>query len=185
MEKSKLKPKDVLTIDVHNYGNIPLIVTNSSAQILYMTHIKKEGSPFSIRKKVLELTRQILEKYDINIIILEQNKLFIDKIDKYPDPILLRNIMLGFGIKVTLEDNFFNDLAIIELSDFDWKHIVLNGKVAYSIDLYKAHILKRTDIPLKQLVVIENNNYYKAVCLSESVLSGVLMTTKYQSNKGE
>ena len=94
-------------------------------------------------------------------------------------------MLLGFGIQTSIEDNFYESLTILSVPDYEWAGKVLNKKARYSIDLYKAHILNRTNIPIKFLVTIENNNYYKAICLSECVLFDSLMDRKYQINKGE
>ena len=45
--------------------------------------------------------------------------------------------------------------------------------------------MSREDISKEYLDIIEQNNYYKAVCLSESVLWDTLMHKKYLINKGD
>ena len=183
--KNKLKPKRLLVIDTENMFNIPVIIVAPSGEIIYMTNVPKVGNYYEIRKSTITTIDKLIQEYNIDTILFEQNKLFIDKIDKYPDPYVLKNIILGFGIQISIEDNYYKSLTLLSLSDYEWKNSVLNRKVKYTIDLYKAHILHRTDIPLKFLVDIENNNYYKAICLSESILFDNLMDKKYQINKGE
>lgn len=183
--KNRLIPNILLTIDLDNIYNIPFIITDQSAKIIHMISIPKSSNYYKIRQSVISTINMLLSKYNIDTIIFEQNKLFIDKIDKYPDPYVLKNIMLGFGVQVSIEDNFYNSLTLLALPDYEWRHKVLNRKTTYAIDLYKSHILHRTDIPMSFLVNIENNNYYKAICLSESVLFDDLMDKKYQINKGE
>lgn len=183
--KKKLEPQRVLTIDVSNIYNIPIIITNSTGEILYMTNIPKLGVYYSMRQSIIEVIDNLIQKYKIDTILFEQNKLFIDKIDKYPDPYILRNIIFGFGVQITIEDKYYKSLTLLAIPEYEWKNKVIGRKSVYAIDLYKAHILHRTDIPIKYLVNIENNNYYKAICLSESVLFDSLMDRKYQINKGD
>lgn len=183
--RNKLSPHRILTVDASNSCNIVFIVTDESSVILHMTNIPKEGQFYSIRHNLVSTIDNLIQDFNLDAIILENNKLFIDKIDKYPDPFILRNVLLGFGISITIEDRYYDKLAIIYLAEYDWKNSILGRKTPYVMDLYKAHILNRTDIPIKYLVDIENNNYYKAICLSESVLFDNLMNKKYQINKGD
>ena len=183
--KNKLKPQKILTIDTDNTYNISIIVTNSIGELLYMNKVLKTGEYYHIRQSVLNVIDNLIQKYEIDTILFEQNKLFIDKIDRYPDPIILKNILLGFGIQITIEDRYYKSLTILAIPEYEWKSKVLGRKVMYAIDLYKAHILHRTNIPIKYLINIENNNYYKAICLSESILFDALMDKKYQINKGD
>ena len=106
---------------------------------------------------------------------MEKNQLFIDKIDRYPDPLVYRNITLGFGIKK----------YIIELPQNDWRSTILNRTTKYSIDLYKSHILNTLDESEDRMKIIETYNFYKVLCLSESVKFDNLMNRKYQTNKGD
>lgn len=183
--KNKLSPQRLLTIDTENIYNIPFIITIPTGEIIHMTNIPKSGNYYRTRQVVISVIDTLIKDYNIDTILFEQNKLFIDKIDKYPDPYVLKNIMLGFGIQVSIEDKYYESLTVLSLPEYEWKNSVLNRKTKYAIDLYKAHILHRTDIPLNFLVNIENNNYYKAICLSESILFDNLMDRKYQVNKGE
>lgn len=186
MGKQSIEPSIILTIDIHNFYNIPFIITNSTGEIQLMTHIEKSSlTYYKIRKRCIEKINSLCMQYPIDTIIIEQNKLFIDKIDRYPDPIIYRNILLGFGIQISIEDNFYETIKyILELPNHDWTNTVLNSKVKYSIDLYKSHVLLR-DISENFLNIIEKNNYYKAICLSESTLYSNLMNKKYQINKGD
>lgn len=183
--KNKLSPSILLTIDMSNIYNIPFIITGPTGGIIYMTNIPRTGNYYRIRQATINTIDRLIHHYNIDTILFEQNKLFIDKIDKYPDPYVLKNIMLGFGIQISIEDKYYESLTIISLPEYEWKNSILSKKVTYAIDLYKSHILHRTDIPIKYLVDIENNNYYKAICLSESILFDNLMNRKYQINKGD
>lgn len=185
MGTNKLKPKLMLTVDVHNFRTLPLIVTNTNGDIQYMTHISKLADNYTVRQTCLSVIDQIMQKYDVDTILFEQNRLFIDKIDKYPDPMVLRNIMLGFGIQVSIEDRYYKSKVLLSIPDYEWRRKVLHSKVTYSIDLYKSHVLLRQDLTEEQLCQIKENNYYEAICLSESILFDTLMHKKYQINKGD
>lgn len=185
MSDSRVKIEVAVTILTHGILNIPFIVTTSVGSILYMTHISKIGSDYKIRQDIINKINELQREFSIDTIIMEQNKLFLDKIDKYPDPYVLRNVTLGYGIQTSIEDNFFTSLNLISLPEYEWKNTVLNKRARYAIDLYKAHVLHRTSIPKQQLLDIDKYNYYEAVCLSESILFDSLMSKKHQINRGE
>ena len=185
-KSNKLHPNILLTIDLHNYLNIPFIITDNTGTILHMDNISKIGSNYSIRKNVINEIQILLNQFNIDTIILEQSKLFLDKIDRYPDPYVLRDVLLQFGVQVSIEDAFWKTLTILSFAEYEWKQEVLGKfKAKYAIDLYKSHVLHRGNIPKKQLINIDNYNYYEAICLSECVLSDKLMNKKYQINKGD
>ena len=186
-DKNKINAKIMLTIDTSNTYNIPIIITNHICEILYMTNISKPPyiTSYILRHNVLNQIDDLIQTYNVDTILFEKNKLFLDKIDKYPDTYVLRDVILGFGVQVAIEDKYYEKLTLISLPEYDWKNSILGNRARYAIDLYKSHILNRTDIPIKYLVNIENNNYYKAICLSESILFDNLMDKKYQINKGD
>lgn len=185
MNRNKIEPRVILTIDTEQYLFIPLIVTDNEDNILHMTHANKLGKSYFVRKEVIKIVEQLVIQYNVDTIVLEQNKLFIDKIDRYPDPYVMRNVQLDFGIKVSIEDRFHDSIKyILEFPKQDWTQRVLNRFVKYSIDLYKAHILER-GLSEELTQAIDKYNYYKALCLSESVRYDSLLNTKYQLNKGD
>ena len=183
MAKEKIEPNIILSIDVHSYRNIPMCVTNSEGNILSITFVEKQGSYHTIRMKIIDMINILRQQFKIDTIIMEQNKLFIDKIDRHPDPFVLSNITLGYGIKISLQDKYYNRIHyILELPQKEWTDKVLNKTTKYSIDLYKSHIALR-DLTQDYMNIIEQNHCYKALCLSESVSFDELMNKKYWINK--
>lgn len=181
--RNKIKPSIILTLDIQNYYGIPMVVTTSTNDILAITKIMKGGTHYRIRQQVMEFVDLFLQKYNIDTILMEQNKLFIDKIDRHPDPFVLSNITLGYGIKISLQDKYYNKIHyILELPQKEWTDKVLNRTTKYSIDLYKSHIALR-DLTQDYMNIIEQNHCYKALCLSESVSFDELMNKKYWINK--
>lgn len=181
--RNKIKPSMILTLDIQNYYGIPMVVTTSTNDILVITEIMKSGTHYRIRQQVMEFVDLFLQKYNIDTILMEQNKLFIDKIDRHPDPFVLSNITLGYGIKISLQDKYYNRIHyILELPQKEWTDKVLNKTTKYSIDLYKSHIALR-DLTQDYINIIEQNHCYKALCLSESVSFDELMNKKYWINK--
>lgn len=185
MAREKIEPNIILTLTVNNLMNIPIIITNFTGNIITMTHIERVGYKYyHIRKMLVETINRLIPQYGVDTLLIEQNQLFIDKIEKYPDPYVLRNIQLGFGIQTTLEDNYWEKVKyIMEIPRWEWKKEILNKKVDYAIDLYKSHILKRHDLSVEQLKEIDENNYYEALCLSESMLYSKFLKKSYQINK--
>lgn len=179
----KIIVKNTITLDIHGYNNIPIIVRDKENILAYAQVEKLGRSNYSIRSEVIKLLKLLIVQYNIDTIIFEQNKLFIDKIDRHPDPIVYRNILCGFGIQIAIEDNFYNNVTyIFSLPNKDWQNTILNSSVKYSVDLYKAHILKQS-LSKESLNLIDKNNYYKTLCLSESIWFPNLMNVKYQINK--
>lgn len=182
--RNKIKPSIILTLDIQNYYGIPMVVTTSTNDILAITKIMKSGTHYRIRQQVMEFVDLFLQKYNIDTILMEQNKLFIDKIDRHPDPIVCRNIVLGFSIEIAVLDFYYKSIKnILSLPLKDWRNKVLNSTTKYSIDLYKAHIEIREDISQELLDIIQKYNCYKVICLSESVSYNSLMDKKYKLNK--
>lgn len=185
MAREKIEPNVILTLSTGNLINIPIIITNFTGMVISATHIDKIGyNNYHIRKRIKEVIDSNISKYGVDTILIEQNQLFIDKMDKYPDPLVLKNILLSFGIQTTIEDNFWDKVRyIMEIPKYEWKKDVLNKKVDYAIDLYKSHILLRKDIDAEILKEVEDNNYYEALCLSESLLYSKYLKKQYQINK--
>lgn len=184
MAKSNIEPNIVLTLTTNNIMNIPIIITNNVGDILTATHINKLGlSYYQVRKQLKILIDKLISKYCVDTILIEQNQLFIDKIERYPDPYVLRDIKLGFSIQVMLEDNYWEKVKyILEIPRYEWKKEILNSKVDYAIDLYKNHIKLRQDLSSELMEQCDSNNYYETLCLSECILCSKFLHKKYQIN---
>lgn len=183
--KKKIEPNIVLTIDIHGYFNIAMVVSQNE-EILAINHIEKlSQNNYNIRKRVIELMMLLYKQYAFDTIIFEQNQLFIDKIDRHPDPLVYRNILLGFSIANSIEDNFYEIVPyILAIPEIEWRKYILNRTTTYSIDLYKSHILSQGKFSEEELKTIEMNNYYKVLCLSESIGFDKLIDRRYQINEG-
>lgn len=183
--KKKIEPNIVLTIDIHGYSNIAMIISHND-EILSFNHIEKLSSNnYNIRKRIIELMMTLYKQYTFDTIIFEQNQLFIDKIDRHPDPLVYRNILLGFSIANSIEDNFYELVPyILAIPELEWRKYILNSSTKYSIDLYKSHILSQGRFSEEELNIIEMNNYYKVLCLSESIGFDKLIDRRYQINEG-
>lgn len=185
MRKNKIEPLITLTIDIHSLMSVVFIIRDKLGNILSMTNIIKNISNYKTRKSVITHLDFLIQEYNPDTLIYEQNQLFIDKIDRHPDPLVMRNILCGFGIKTSIEDKYYGTFKyILELPEQEWRKYILNPSTKYSIDLYKAHILEQ-HFTEEQLTTIELNNYYKALCLSESIWFDRLMDRRYQINKGD
>lgn len=182
-KKYEIIPNIVITIDIHSFQNIPLVIRNLKRDIIYKDKIDiafKED--YFIRKQLINKLYELIEKYNVNMIIIEQNKLFTNSFELSPDFRVLRNITRGFGIQTSIEDNFYDKVPyIMSLPDRDWQTLILNNKFKYSFDLYKSHIEKQ-EFTDQQLREFQLDNYYKVLCLSESMWFDKLMNKKYQIN---
>ena len=148
-------------------------------------HIDKLGQkPYKIRKNLISKLNELFLEYEIDTVIYEKNQLFIDQMTKYPDPLVYENILLGYGIEISLEDNLYEKINyLLSFPIQEWRLEILNKFVKYAIDLYKDHILLRGEFTEEEFNTIEKYNYYKVLCLSECIFSDKLMNKKYQINK--
>ena len=103
---------------------------------------------------------------------------------KYPDPLIYENILLGYGIETSLEDNFYEKVKyLLSFSIQEWRLEILNKFTKYAIDLYKDHILLKGGFTEEDYDIIVRYIYYKVLCLSECIFSDKLMNKRYQINK--
>lgn len=183
--KKKIEPNIVLTIDIHGYSKIPMVVKQED-EIITFSHVEKlRSNNYNIRKRVIEMLKLLYKQYNFDTIIFEQNQLFIDKIDRHPDPLVYRNILLGYSIANSIEDNFYESIPyILAIPELEWRKYILNNTTKYSIDLYKSHILSQGTFSEEALNIIEENNYYKVLCISECIGFDKLIDRRYQINEG-
>lgn len=180
--KTSITPNITVTIDIHSRINIPIVVRDSLLNILDLCCVNAVAKDYVVRTSLIQKLKKLYEKYNFDTILIESNKLFIDKIDRHPDPIVLRNICRGFGIQISIDDTFHNDIAnIIALPNYEWHKAVLGSAVRYSFDLYKAHI-KEHQFSVEELDIFDKYNYYQVLCLSECVQYDHLMNKKYLIN---
>lgn len=181
--KTRINPQIVITIDIHSNIIIPIVVRDCFLNVLEMTHIGGIAKDYTVRKCLINKIDELIQKYNPDTILIESNKLFIDKIDRHPDPLVLRNICRGFGLQTSIDDKYHNDIAnIIALPNYEWHKAVLGNSMRYSFDLYKAHI-KEQHFSVDEFSTIDKYNYYQVLCLSESVQYEHLMNKKYLLNR--
>ena len=67
--KKKIEPNIVLTIDIHGYSNIAMVVSHDD-EILTINHIEKlSANNYNIRKRVIELMTTLYKQYAFDTII--------------------------------------------------------------------------------------------------------------------
>lgn len=182
--RNKIDPTMVLTICTSNPFTIVMTVTDRFGKILALDEISSKGKEVVVCRLLLGRAEKLVQDYNVDLIIMEECKLLVDRIDRFPDSYILRSVTLAYGVAMFIEYRFWEQCKILLFPDYLWKKEVLGNKSAkYSIDLYKSHILHRADIPKKTLIDIENGNYYECLCLSECSMSGTLCSRKYQINK--
>lgn len=183
MTKIKINPSIILSVDVSAINTIPIVVTTIDGQILKIQSVPKTTNNYLIRKSVITTIYSLLCTYNIDTIIMEQSKLFTDQIGIHPDPFILSNVILNFGINIAILDNYYDSVKyIMELPNYIWEKEVLNIHNKYSVDYYKSHIQLK-DLTQECINTIEQVNGYKALCLSESAKYTQLMNIKYCINR--
>lgn len=187
-KKYKITPEYVLSIII-DFDGISLAVTKEQ-EIFNLFFINTYSQIHSkldehiIKQKLMYKINSIFEEYPIDTLLLEQEKLTIDKIDRYPDPYILSNILLKYSVHISIEDSYLQKVKyFMEIPIWDWTNTIFNKKARYTIDLYKNHILTRGLIGSEEIQEeVKLNNYYKVLCFSECSLYPKLMDKKYQLN---
>lgn len=182
MVKSKIEPNIILTICINDMFDIKMVLKDIDGNILDLRSTSKLPKMYIIRKNIINIIEELLQIYEIDTIILEETKLFLDRIDKYPDPYILNNICLGYGIKVAIEDNFYTRIKyILEYPKYDWRKYVL-GNIKYGVDIFKKHILVSNTLTEDDINKIDTGRYYEVLCMSDVVKYDSLLNIKYQIN---
>ena len=152
-------------------------------QIIPIGILKNKIIEHDFKVKLVNIINNLIEIYNIDSIFIEENKLFIDKIDKYPDPYILRNILLQYSIQITLEDNYLTNLKyFFVIPQKEWVSTILNYYSRYTIDFYKEHILEKIYLYENYKDIIEANNFYKTLCFAECCSYSKFMNKKYLVN---
>lgn len=182
MREKKIEPKISLTIYLL-FNCICYIIRDNSNNILYIdTQDYSIGfnSYYPIRKTAISKVKNIIQNYQPDTIILEQTKMFTDGITKYPDPEVYKNIILKYGLQISMEDNFLDMVQyFIEIPYYDWTQTILNSKFKYILDRCMNHIINNNNLTEEQLNSVKQFNLYQALCFSECVNHNKLMNKKY------
>ena len=182
--KYKIEPNNILTIDYSSGFYISYVIKNNLNEIIHLSSTTIDLHNYITRKNLIDHVKTLIEEYNIDMIIMEENKLFTDTISKFPDPYVLKNILLGYGIQTSIEDNFFEVIKyIMYLPEYEWKTIILNKKAKFMMDVYKEHTFLTSSIDPSMYNDIETYNHYKAICLSQSSEYSKLMNAQYWVNK--
>lgn len=182
MSKTTIEPSVVLTICTSDIFDIKLVLRNIKGDILELRSISKLPKLHIVRKNVISVINELLQLYDIDTIILEETKLFLDKIDKYPDPYILNNVCLNYGLKISIEDNYYNYVKyIMEYSKYEWRKYVL-GHNKYGVDLFKNHVLNTIPLTEAEIEEVGSGRYFEVLCMSDVVKYNTLLNKKYQIN---
>lgn len=186
-KKSNITPNICMFLDINNFYNIPILIVPyiDRNNILYLDHIIKYNNRYQTRLNLINKIKELIIEFKVDTIIFEQNKLFIDKIDKYPDPLIMRDILFGYSIQTSIEDNFYNINYILAFPEYEWQNRVLNKKVKYSIDLYKSHVLLTNSFDNEYIEKINSSNYYKILCFRDIINYEDIFRKEFMINKGD
>ena len=182
-----IQPSIVLTIML-NINSVNVVVRDEFNFIVEMYYLPLFFNQTKIEehrfKQQLALKiNQMINEYDVNMILIERSSLFTNNISMFPDVSILKNVLLQYSIQTTLEDLYIDRIIyFMEIPPDEWKKIILNRKSIFSIDVYKSHILEKAVYEENLLQEIDSKNFYKTLCFSESVLYDRLMNKKYQIN---
>ena len=182
MNNKKIEYNIVLTLYTHQNCSIIYIVKNHN-NILYQqtfNYSTINDSNYIIRKNVMGHCANIINRFNVDTILMEQTKLFTDSFSKYPDPQIYKNVTLSYSIQVSVEDHFMDVVDnILVIPYTDWTQEVLNTRFKYIMDRCKEHILLDTNLTDEQLTKIQELNSYQALCFSECTNYDKLMNKKY------
>ena len=182
MAKRKIEPNIVLTLNSNDMFDVKMVLRDGIGNILELRSVSKLPKMHITRRNVVNVINELLQVYEIDTIILEEVKLFLDRIDKYPDPYVLQNVCLGYGLRVAIEDNFYNRIKyIMEYSRYEWRKYIL-GNNKYGIDLFKNHILLSNVLSEADIEKLDEGRFYEVLCMSEIVRHNSLLNKKYQIN---
>ena len=183
MKEKKIEPKISLTVYTHLIGCICYVVRDNENNILHLAtqdYSILSTSLYNIRKITITKVNNIIQNYNPDTIVIEQTKLFTDGITRYPDPEVYKNIVLSYGLQVTLEDHFLELVEhFLAIPYWDWSQTILNSKFKYILDRCKDHILLDNKLTETQMETVKHFNLYQAICFSECVNHSKLMNKKY------
>lgn len=189
-KKLEIEPNIVLTIGIE-YDKVNLVVKDISDYIIKLVSVPivfgyNKVQEHKLKQNIAVSINEMLTAQAVDTILMEKCKLSIDKINMFPDPYVLRNILLQYSIQISLEDNFLDRVKyFFEVPQKEWMSTILNRNSTYSIDLFKRHILEEMEYEDELLKIIDTQNFYKTLCFSESIHFKNIANKKYLINKEE
>lgn len=187
-KKLIIEPKVILTLYVE-FNKINIVIKDISGFIIKLISVPiifggNKLDEHKMKQNLAVSINQAIEEQNVDTILLESCKLSIDKINMFPDPYILRNILLQYSVQVTIEDNFIDKVEyFFEVPQKEWLGTIFNRNSIYSIDLFKHHILQMLNNEDELLKIIDAQNYYRVLCFSESINYTNLANRKYLINK--
>lgn len=188
-KKIKIEPKIILTLGIE-FNRINIVVRSIDGDILKLVGIPignghKKSDEHELKSILISKINEIIDECLVDTILIEKNKLLIDKFNIFPDFYILNDILLRYSIQITLEDNYFNRVKyFFEIPQKDWLNVIFNKNSTYSIDVFKQFVVNCGMYNDELLGIIDGNNSYKTLCFSESVNFSNLLNKKYLINEG-
>lgn len=188
-KKIKIEPKIILTLGIE-FNRISVVVRSIEGDILKLVGIpisvsRKKSDEQELKSLLISKINEIIDECLVDTIIIEKNKLLVDRFNLFPDFYILNDILLRYSVQITLEDNYFNRVKyFFEIPQKDWLNVIFNKNTTYSIDVFKQFVVNCGMYNDELLAIIDSNNSYKTLCFSESVNFSNLLNKKYLINEG-
>lgn len=188
-KKIKIEPKIILTLGIE-FNRINVVVRSIEGDILKLVGIpisvsRKKSDEQELKSLLISKINEIIDECLVDTIIIEKNKLLVDRFNLFPDLYILNDILLRYSVQITLEDNYFNRVKyFFEIPQKDWLNVIFNKNSTYSIDVFKQFVVNCGMYNDELLAIIDSNNSYKTLCFSESVNFSNLLNKKYLINEG-
>lgn len=165
------------------YTNIPknvnFIIRDNIGKVLYFKSVEYATNNYYSRKRIIDLIKDLLERFEFNTIVYEDVRINLFTISKYVDPNVFNDINKAYSLKISIEDRFYEIVEyMIAIPHKAWTIEVLNSYDGILLDKCKRHILYTNEFK-DYIQDIEDQNLYTALCFSESIKFDNLINKKY------